>query len=284
MRWSPKDAAQGKRPQRREPNPRRSSGCSRRAQKAAAGAGDAANEDAPVAGFPRRRAAAAAPHRLGAGAALLVLAVLLAQARLLLPHRDRGAGARDAPVPGNGLRDAQVRPAAAAPAQADGDRIVRPAGRRPARQRDRAERGAAQPGAVRAGISRRSNSRSPTSATRRSRGACSLPADYLGGAARGRRSRAASARAPTRCCACISTPAACAPSATACTFSFHDAGAPQLEDAGHRLDGLRHDHGVSGPLPEPPARRPAAHPERLLPDARRCGASSAARRATSPTT
>jgi hypothetical protein len=40
------------------------------------------------------------------------------------------------------------------------------------------------------------------------------------------------------------------------------------ENARHRLDRLRHHHGVPRPLQEPPAARPAAHPQRLLPHAR----------------
>src|SRR3990170_8289390 len=65
------------------------------------------------------------------------------------------------------------------------------------------------------------------SATMRWRGACSCWPTILPAPQR-RRSRRASARVPMRRCGCISTPAACAPSATGCTFSFHDKGVPRL--------------------------------------------------------
>src|SRR3989337_3045384 len=65
------------------------------------------------------------------------------------------------------------------------------------------------------------------SATRRWRGACSGQ-PTISPAPPQPRSRRASAPAPMRSCGCISTPAACAPSATGCTFSFHDRGVPRL--------------------------------------------------------
>ena len=73
------------------------------------------------------------------------------------------------------LRAGQMRAAAAAPLQAHGDRILRPAGRRPARQRDRAERGAAQPGAVRAGVSVARADADRRARRSRWRGACCCP-------------------------------------------------------------------------------------------------------------
>jgi hypothetical protein len=91
------------------------------------------------------------------------------------------------------------------------------------------------------------------------------PADYLGGAAADVLARGIGPGADAVLRVYIDT-AGLRASATACTSSFHDR-EHALDDAGHRFDRLRHDHGVSGPLPEPPARRPAAHPQRLLPHA-----------------
>src|SRR6185503_10533086 len=59
------------------------------------------------------------------------------------------------------------------------------------------------------------------------RGACSRPRIILP-APPPSRSRAASALARRRCCASISIRAACVPSATGCTSSFHDQGALRL--------------------------------------------------------